>query len=190
MSPSTFLCLKRWVEVNERLSSRRNSSMSIEQILVIFLWMVGHNASNHDRQTRFQHSGWTISKTFKSVLYALLPHYNYFVKPPKDGIPKQVSRTEQQWNKFQEFQSVRNVIDGTHIPASLPPGEKAPYCNRKGSISQNVLAGSTLDMLFFYILPGWEGSAHDARVLKYTLENDSSFPLPSESWVYFVVMRC
>lgn len=184
MSRSTFQRLKRWVEVNERLTSQRNSSMSIEQMLVIFLWMVGHNASNRDAQTRFQHSGRTISKTFKSVLYALLPLYNDFVKPPKNEIPNQLFRTEQQWNKFQEFQSLRGVIDRTHIPASLPPAEKAPYGNRKGSISQNVLAGCTLDMLFFYVLPGWESSAHDARVLKFTLENDPSFPPPSESWVY------
>lgn len=48
-----------------------------------------------------------------------------------------------------------------HIPASLQPR----YRNRKGTLSQNVLAACDFDLKFTYILAGWEGSAHDARVL-------------------------
>lgn len=139
---------------------------------------------NRDAQTRFQHSGRTISQTFKLVLYALLPLYDDFVKPPRDEIPSQLTRTEQDWNKLQEFHNVQGAIDGTHIPAFLPPAEKGPFHNRKGFITQNVLAGCTLDLLFFYVLPGWEGSAHDARILKYAREHDPPFPQPSSSYVY------
>ena len=42
----------------------------------------------------------------------------------------------------------------------------APYRNRKGALSQNVLAVCGFDLQFSYILAGWEGSAHDARVLQ------------------------
>lgn len=76
------------------------------------------------------------------------------------------------------------LTDGTHIPAFLPPSKKAPYHNRKGIITQNVLAICTLNMAFFYVLPSWEGLAHDARVLKYAFENDPSFPSPSPTSVY------
>ena len=114
----------------------------------------------------------------------MLPLGNDFVKSPKDEIPSRLLQTEQDWNKLHEFHNVRGAIDRTHIPASLPPEDKAPYRDRKGAISQNILAGCTFDMLFFYVLPGWEGSAHDARVLKFALEQDSSFPPPSETWVY------
>jgi len=41
----------------------------------------------------------------------------------------------------------------------------APYKNRKGGVSQNVLAVCSFGLQFTYVLPGWEGSAHDARVL-------------------------
>jgi hypothetical protein len=48
-----------------------------------------------------------------------------------------------------------------HIPLELQPR----YRNRKGTLSQNVLAVCNFDMRFVYVLAGWEGSAHDARVL-------------------------
>ena len=184
MPRSTFRRLVRSIQLNHRLIRRRNTSMSIEEMLIIFLWIVGHNSSNRDAQTRFQHSGRTISKTFKWILYALLPLYDDFVKPPGDEIPLQFTRTEQEWNKLPEFHNVRGALDRTHIPAFLPPSEKPPFGNRKGIITQNILAGSTLDLLFFYVLPGWEGSAHDARILKYALEEDSTFPQPSSTFVY------
>ena len=37
--------------------------------------------------------------------------------------------------------------------------------NRKGDVSQNVLGVVDFHMLFTYVLAGWEGSAHDGRVL-------------------------
>jgi hypothetical protein len=48
------------------------------------------------------------------------------------------------------------------IPLDLQPR----YRNRKGTLSQNVLAVCNFEMEFVYILAGWEGSAHDARVLQ------------------------
>jgi hypothetical protein len=48
-----------------------------------------------------------------------------------------------------------------HIPTELQPR----YRNRKGTLSQNILAVCNFDMQFVYILAGWEGSAHDSRVL-------------------------
>ena len=40
------------------------------------------------------------------------------------------------------------------------------FRNRKGTISQNALGVVGFDMCFHYVLCGWEGSAHDGRVLK------------------------
>jgi len=163
--------------------------MSIEDMVIIFLWIVGHNASNRDGQTRFQHSGRTISKTFKRVLYALLHLYDNFLKPPRNEIPTQLIRTEHDWNKGCEFHNVHGAIDGTHVPAFLPPAEKGPYRNRKGIITQNVLAGCTLDLLFVYVLSGWEGSVHDAQVVKYALEQDPTFPPPLSTNIYLADAR-
>ena len=48
-----------------------------------------------------------------------------------------------------------------HIPIELQP----QYRNRKGTLSQNILAVCNFNMQFVYILAEWEGSAHDSQVL-------------------------
>ncbi|KAJ9556263.1 hypothetical protein OSB04_010877 [Centaurea solstitialis] len=44
-----------------------------------------------------------------------------------------------------------------------PSDEKARYRTKKGCISTNVLGVCCPNMQFIYVLPGWEGSAHDGR---------------------------
>ena len=43
---------------------------------------------------------------------------------------------------------------------------------RKHTTAQNVLAAVDFDLRFTYVLVGWEGSAHDARILDDALERD------------------
>jgi len=86
-----------------------------------------------------------------------------FVRPPPNNIP---ARIWNDWGKMFAFGDVRGAIDGTHILVHVPRSQQAAYRNRKGTLSQNVLAGCSLDMYFFYVCPGWEGSANDARVLE------------------------
>ena len=47
----------------------------------------------------------------------------------------------------------------------VPLLERAKYWNQKGIIATNILAVCAPDMQFIYVLPGWEGSAADGRVL-------------------------
>ena len=42
---------------------------------------------------------------------------------------------------------------------------KSNYRNCHGTISQNVLVACNFDLKFMYVLSGWEGSAHDSKVL-------------------------
>ena len=63
------------------------------------------------------------------------------------------------------------ALDGTYVPC-VPPREIAElYRSRKGFFSLNVLVVCSFDMKFTYMLSGWEGSAHDARVLVAALES-------------------
>jgi hypothetical protein len=55
MPITTFLDLRDWLEVRHLLRSSRGVTM--EEQLMIFLWIVGHNGSNRDAQDLFQHSG-------------------------------------------------------------------------------------------------------------------------------------
>ncbi|GMN59468.1 hypothetical protein TIFTF001_028570 [Ficus carica] len=70
-----------------------------------------------------------------------------------------------------------SVADGTHIPC-VPRHENADaWINRKGFHSQNVLAVCSFDMKFTYMLAGYEGSCHDARMLEEAIAFHG-FPLP------------
>ena len=58
------------------------------------------------------------------------------------------------------------AIDGTHIPVSVSPDEAAPFRNRKGTLSQNVMMACDFNLNFTFVSAGWEGSVTDARVLR------------------------
>lgn len=69
------------------------------------------------------------------------------------------------------------VIDGMHIPAHVPAKDQSRFRNRKGILSQNVLAACTFDLQFIFVYPGWEGSVADSRVLRAVLDDpDQNFP--------------
>ena len=63
---------------------------------------------------------------------------------------------------------VCGAIDATYILAHVPCSQQAAYRNLNVTLSQNVLAGCSLDMYFCYVCLGWEALANDARVLENT----------------------
>lgn len=64
------------------------------------------------------------------------------------------------------MQNCLGAIDGTHLPMTIASSEAAPYRNRKGTFSQNVMAACDFNINFVYVSAGWEGSTSDAGVLK------------------------
>ena len=62
--------------------------------------------------------------------------------------------------------------------------ESASYRNRKGILSQNILAACNFDLQFIYVLTGWEGSAHDAKVLNDALtRSNNRFEVPEGTYI-------
>lgn len=74
------------------------------------------------------------------------------------------------------FKDAISAADGTHIPAKVPTADVARFRNRKGGVSQNVLAICTFGLFFSCVIPGWEGSAHDGRVLHWALSHGLEVP--------------
>ena len=70
------------------------------------------------------------------------------------------------------------AIDGTHVPANVPVDIQGKFRGRKKGTTQNVLAAITFDLKFIYVLAGWEGSAHDSRVLGDALSRPSGLKIP------------
>jgi hypothetical protein len=85
MPITTFLDLRDWLSQNSTLRASRYVSM--EEQLMSFLWIIGHNASNREAQEQFQHSGETISRHFRTCEVfpgryhsgegSISHHYNY-----------------------------------------------------------------------------------------------------------------
>lgn len=63
------------------------------------------------------------------------------------------------------------ALDGTHIAAWVPANQAPPSRNQKGYLSHNVLATFDFNLEFTYVLAGWDGSAHDYRVLEDAIVN-------------------
>ncbi|KNE92049.1 hypothetical protein PSTG_14582 [Puccinia striiformis f. sp. tritici PST-78] len=138
--------------------------LQIEEQLAIFLYIVGHNNSNRQGQGRFQHSGQTISKVFRHVLELLVQLApKFFIQLSHEAIPHQI-QSNPKFSPF--FDKCLGALDGVHIPASVPAHKTTPYRNRKRFLSQNVLGVCNFGMRFMYMRVGWEGTAHDARVLR------------------------
>jgi transcriptional antiterminator len=68
MEREIFQALVQRLRENNLADSRY---VSVEEQLGIFLYAVSKNASNRTLQDQFQHSGETISRHFRAVLYAL-----------------------------------------------------------------------------------------------------------------------
>ncbi|CAL8157103.1 unnamed protein product [Prunus armeniaca] len=76
------------------------------------------------------------------------------------------------------FKDCIGVIDGTHILAMVRGRDLINYCNRHGKILQNVLAACKFDLEFMYVLSGWEGSAHDSKLLNDALSRRNGLKVP------------
>ena len=100
---------------------------------------------------------------FNEVLDRLLRLYPEVVRPPqRTEIPKRIASDE----RLKEFKGCVGALDGTHLDAHVLEHQKRRFRNRHGYITQNVLAAVDFRMRFTYVLPGWEGSAYDGRVIK------------------------
>lgn len=132
--------------------------------LMIFLWIIGRGCSNRDAQERFQRSGETISRIFNEVLDVVVAVTDIWIKlPPQDAAtPPEIALNTKMWPFFKDC---IGAIDGTHVPAVIAVKKQSRYRNRKGEISQNVMAACSFDMRILFLLAGWEGSSHDGKVL-------------------------
>ncbi|KAL2227912.1 UNVERIFIED_CONTAM: hypothetical protein Sindi_1770900 [Sesamum indicum] len=165
------------------LESQR-SRVSVMESVAIFLQTVSLSEHQKTSCKRFQHSLETISRHMKRVsrsLNLLAPELicptNFNHIHPRN----QYSR-----HLFLYFKDCVGGIDGTLIPASVPVHLQNAYHSRHGEISQNVMVVCGFDLMFTYVMAGWEGSANDARVFMDCLNNDWNFPWPPDSKYYLV----
>ncbi|KAF6140329.1 hypothetical protein GIB67_031085 [Kingdonia uniflora] len=153
--------------------------IDVEEKLAIFMHIITHKMSNRATNSRFQHSAATTSKIFHEVLDAMMIFQKDMIVPPKfDQLLGPI--THHKALREGPFKGAVGVIDGTLISASILEDDKTPYRGRGGGeCFQNMMAICDFNMMFTYAVAGWEGMAHDARILSETLVNPANnFPMP------------
>ncbi|KAI9911772.1 hypothetical protein PsorP6_008750 [Peronosclerospora sorghi] len=158
-------CYKLCESLQNHHGLQATRGVDVDEQVAIFLFICGQNASSRLTQERFQHSFDTIHWYFKRVLQALVELHTAVVIMPTadDPVSADIARSRK---FFPYFRDCVGVLDATHIPIHVPAHRQAAFRNRKGFLSQNVLAACRFDLSFCYVLAGWEGSAHDGCVLQ------------------------
>ncbi|KAI3720141.1 hypothetical protein L6452_21052 [Arctium lappa] len=98
--------------------------------------------------------------------------------------------SERQRNLRQIFPGAIGALDGTLVHAIVSADQQTRYRGRgRGECYQNILGICDFNMLFTYVWAGWEGIAHDARVLtKVAFSPTSGFPFPPRDKYYLVML--
>ncbi|KAG8364017.1 hypothetical protein BUALT_Bualt19G0082500 [Buddleja alternifolia] len=145
----------------------------VEEKVCFFLSVLAHHKKNVTVKFDHVRSGHTVSIYFNAVLVSLLklvPILTVTPKPVEDGC------TVARWKHFKGY---LGALDGTYINVQTPLAHKPRYRNRKGGISVNILGVVDRNMNFVYMLPGWEGSAADGRVLRDAVSRDNGLKVPT-----------
>lgn len=161
MDKTTFLRLLHILKTEGNLSEGRIISAG-EKIFILTRVLTAQTTK--EVAERFQHSKSTIHDCVYETIVSTLRCKEYFMRQPELGDPIH-DRILKNPKYFPFFRNAVGCLDGTHVPAVVPVKFQDVFRNRKGWLSQNVLGVVDFDMMFTYILAGWEGQAHDGRVL-------------------------
>ncbi|XP_061364524.1 protein ANTAGONIST OF LIKE HETEROCHROMATIN PROTEIN 1-like [Gastrolobium bilobum] len=174
MGPIAFLDLCAMLEREGGLQSTQR--VSIEEQVAKTLYILTHNVRNREVQLWFRRSGETTSRHFHRVLRSIVELEDKYLKQP-DGlqIPIEIFGSNR-FNTF--FKDCVGAIDCTHVRVKVPLIEASKYRGRKDFPTQNVLVACSFDLRFTYVLPGWEGTASDSRILKDALRRTDNLRIP------------
>ncbi|KAK2655220.1 hypothetical protein Ddye_008272 [Dipteronia dyeriana] len=74
------------------------------------------------------------------------------------------------------------AIDGTHVRVSVSREEAPRYSGRKEYPTQNVMATCGFDIRFNYVLPGWEGTTSDSKIIKNALKREDKLVISNGNY--------
>ncbi|KAH6786747.1 hypothetical protein C2S52_006299 [Perilla frutescens var. hirtella] len=179
MNKNAFIALCELLTSRDLIKVSRNTRVGCEESLAIFLSTVGFTTSQRISCERFQHSLETISRHIKRVTKALNKlALELITNPDFTTVHPKILGSPQ---LFPYFKDCVGAIDGTLVSAWVPARRHNAYRSRKSEVSQNIMAICDFNLLFTYVMAGWEGSANNSRVLIDAIMRDSKFPWPPEA---------
>ena len=147
-------------------------NVTVIEIVAFFLHTLAHDLKNRTIGAVFTRSGETVSRQFHTVLKAVMKIGKYYIKQVDFNV------TYDGDNKWKWFEGALGALDGTLIKMTVPVEDRPRYRDRKGDITTNVLATCDPSLRFNYVLPGWEGSASDPRILGDALRRPNGLKVP------------
>ncbi|XP_027098942.1 uncharacterized protein [Coffea arabica] len=185
MNVPTFIQLCRILREGEYIIEGPCDKVTLEEGVAIALYGLSHDLTQRVLGERFQHSTETIYRHVRRLCQALVRLAPIAIRHMDTDATHPWIRNNRRFYPW--FKDCIGAIDGTHVSASVPRGEQGAFRNRKGTLSQNVLATCDHDMRFVYVRAGWEGSTQDSRVLLDAISNpDAAFPTPPAGKYYAV----
>ncbi|XP_031267081.1 uncharacterized protein LOC116125509 [Pistacia vera] len=166
MDRKAFFKLCNLLESRRGLVSTRHTS--IEEIVGSFLHILVHHVKYRVMKRQISRSGETLSRKFHIVL-----KLHSILLKKSEPIPE--NSTDECWRWFK---NCLGALDGTYIRVHVDASDKPRYRTRKGEIATNVLGVCSPDMQFIYVLPRWEGSAIDGRVLRDAISRRNDLKVP------------
>ncbi|CAN1845074.1 Putative nuclease HARBI1 [Linum perenne] len=151
----------------------RTTNMEVDEMVAMFLLTIGHNAKNRTCQVLFHRSAEIVSRTIKKVLLSILNLQALLIAQPVP-VPENCDN-----HKWKYLKDCLGAIDGTYVSVRTTMASQARYQNRKGVTAINILGVCNQNLQFVYYLAGWEGSAHDSRVLRDALSRPNGFRVPT-----------
>jgi hypothetical protein len=161
MNKDVFISFLTFLETYGQLSSSRH--LTSGEKLMIYIFICSGN-SMRAADERFQHSLDTIHHAFHEVKFSILYVKPHLLSPYLEGTPPD-TRIIDDGKYANYFYDCIGAFDGSQIPIQVTPDLKARCRNRKGFCSINAFIACNFNMTTQFILSGWEGSAHDSRVL-------------------------
>ncbi|XP_052621109.1 uncharacterized protein LOC128126970 [Lactuca sativa] len=163
---------------------QHSRTISVEEKMAIFLHVIGHNERFRAVKERFHHSIQTIHQCFHEVLKAMMCFAREIIVPTSSNTTRNTSERHRRLKNI--FPRALGALDGTLVHAVVPVDEQTRYRGRgKGECYQNVIGICDFDMIFTFVWAGWEGIAHDSKVLKEVAFNPTSgFPFPPPDKYY------
>lgn len=168
MVPATFLRLVEYCEARYRPAPEDHENggrepMSVLEMVFITLWYLANQCVLREISVRFNRTISAVWQAIDRITGLLEEHQEDFIKWPTLEEAPNVAAI---FMRRTGVPGVVGSIDGCHIKIDSPKENEKDYVNRKFFHSINVLAVCTHNRKFSYILVGFPGSVHDARVFR------------------------
>ncbi|KAL6128481.1 hypothetical protein ACLB2K_071836 [Fragaria x ananassa] len=164
-----LLCELLWTDSRVK----NDGLVSVEEQVCMFVHILAHHVKNHTIKGRFFKSGETVSRYFNSILQGVLRLQGSLLRVPD---PILANCTYRRWKCFK---NCLGALDRTYIRVRVSAIDKPRYRTRKGEVATNVLVVCSRDLQFIFVLPGWEGSASDSRVLHDVVTRPNGLRVPT-----------